>query len=206
MEEKKSSKERIMDSATKLFARKGFDAVSIREICKDADVNLCMISYWFGSKQELYNKIIYDLIEKQTQYADRFFDITIDPKTLPKEQQIDILLRMLDKFVDFFYSNISNDLIVLLLKDQQSSEAKFRSPVFEYLRAVIASVFDREKDDREVIFRTLFIISQVNSPKILPAFSLRLLMQDEFTQEDIAIIKNNIKWYINMVLKEEGII
>lgn len=206
MRDKKSSKERIMESATKLFAQKGFDAVSIREICKDAGVNLCLISYYFGSKQELYNTIIYDLIEKQTQYADQFFDTAIDPVTLPKKQQIDLLLRMLDKFIDFFYSNISSDLIVLLLKDQQSSEAKFHSPVFEYLRTVIASVFDKDKNDKEVIFRTLFIISQINSPKILPAFSLRLLKQDKFTQEDIEIIKNNIRWYISMVLKEEGIV
>lgn len=32
---KDKSKQRILDSATKLFAQKGYDGVGIREICKD---------------------------------------------------------------------------------------------------------------------------------------------------------------------------
>ena len=57
-----NSKDKILKSAAKLFAQKGFDGVSIREICKDADVNICMVSYYFGGKQELYQGIIDDLI------------------------------------------------------------------------------------------------------------------------------------------------
>ena len=51
-----NSKDKILKSAAKLFAQKGFDGVSIREICKDADVNICMVSYYFGGKQELYQE------------------------------------------------------------------------------------------------------------------------------------------------------
>ena len=39
-----NSKEKILKSAIKLFAQKGYDAVSIREIFKDAGCNICMIS------------------------------------------------------------------------------------------------------------------------------------------------------------------
>ena len=53
-----NSKSRILEAATKLFAQKGFDGASIREICKLADVNLCMISYYWGGKQELYNGLL----------------------------------------------------------------------------------------------------------------------------------------------------
>ncbi len=66
MEKDENSKQKILSAATKLFAHKGFDAVSVREICKEANANLCLISYHFGGKQELYNAIIDDLIEKQT--------------------------------------------------------------------------------------------------------------------------------------------
>ncbi|HIU85882.1 TPA: TetR/AcrR family transcriptional regulator [Candidatus Spyradomonas excrementavium] len=53
-----NSKEKILAAATKLFAQKGFDGVSIREICKEAEVNICMISYYWGGKKELYQGII----------------------------------------------------------------------------------------------------------------------------------------------------
>ena len=206
MEKDENSKQKILNSATKLFAHKGFDAVSVREICKDANVNLCMISYYFGGKKELYGAIIANLVEKQTLYAKTFLDLSIEPKTLSKQEQIDLLFVILDKFVDFFYSNISSDLILLLLKEQQNSEFNFKSPVFEYLRKVISAVFNMEVNSKEAIYQTLFIISQLNSPRIFPAFSLRLLGQDTFNQEDIKIIRDNIKFYINLILKEKKIV
>lgn len=206
MEKNANSKQKILNAATKLFANKGFDAVSVREICKDAGINLCMISYYFGGKKELYNAIIDDLIEKQTQYANTFLDLSCDPKSLSKQEQINLLFVILDKFIDFFYSNISNDIILLLLKEQQNPEFNFKSPTFNYLGKVVSAVFNLKENSKEAIYQTLFIISQLNSPKIFPAFSLRLLGQDTFNQEDIKIIRDNIKFYINLILKEKKIV
>ena len=57
-------------------------------------------------------------------------------------------------------------------------------------------------NDRDIIFKTVFIMSQINSPKILPAFSLGLLGQDTFTKEDREIIKNNVRQYIQALLND----
>lgn len=43
--------------AEKLFAEKGFTATSTREISSAANVNISMISYYFGSKEKLFEKI-----------------------------------------------------------------------------------------------------------------------------------------------------
>lgn len=117
MEKDEKSKQKILMAATKLFAKKGFDSVSVREICKEANLKLCLISYYFGGKQDLYNAIIEDLIAKQ------------NPKW------------------------------------------SIKMPVLDYLRSLIGAVFNLEKDSRELVYQTLFIISQVNSPKIFQHFS-----------------------------------
>lgn len=201
-----NSKEKILNAATKLFAHKGFNGVSIREICKEADVNICMISYYFGGKQELYNAIIDNLIERQTEYISSFLNLDKHPSELSKKEQIDLLMLVLDKFCDFFYSkNISKDIIILLLREQQSERFVIQSAVINYFRKLVAAVFDKDENDKEIIFKTLFIISQVNSSRILPAFSLKLLGQDEFIQEDIKIIKDNVKFYVKSLLKEANI-
>ena len=114
----------------------------------------------------------------------------------------DLLLTISEKFVDFFYTNISSDLIVLLLKEQQKPDFIVKSPVLDYMRAVVARVLNKDVNDRLVILKTLFMLSQVNSPRILPAFSLRPLGQEDFCEEDIKIIKENVKLYINAVIKE----
>ena len=197
-----NSKSRILEAATTLFAQKGFDGTSIREICKKANVNLCMISYYWGGKQELYNGIIENLLEKQIEYSKGFLDLNKNPKDMSIDECTSLLTTIADKFVDFFYTNISSDLIILLLKEQQRPDFIVKSPVLDYMRSVVARVLNREPDDRLVIFKTLFLLSQVNSPRILPAFSLRQLGQKDFSKEDIKIIKENVKLYINAVIKE----
>ncbi len=48
--DKITSRDRIFDAAVSLFARKGFAAVGVREIAREAGVNISMISYYFGGK------------------------------------------------------------------------------------------------------------------------------------------------------------
>lgn len=200
-----NSKEKILAAATKLFAQKGFDGVSIREICKEADVNICMISYYWGGKKELYQGIIDDLLERQTAYTKTFLNYDKSPSMMSKDEKVELLFLITEKFIDYFYSNISSDLIILLLKEQQKPTFFAASPAFSYLREVVASLLNKDPEDREIIFKTLFIIAQINSPRILAGFSLRLLGQEEFVQEDIKIIKENVKFYIRALLKEAKI-
>ncbi len=53
-----SKEENILFAAEKLFAEKGFEGTSTREIAKAAQVNISMISYYFGSKEKLYEKLV----------------------------------------------------------------------------------------------------------------------------------------------------
>mgnify|MGYP000413337343 FL=1 len=201
--EQENSKERILATATKLFGQKGYSAVSIREICKKANVNICMISYYWGGKQELYNAIVEELAAMHTRYAETFMDFSKNPESLSKKEQIDLLMLMLDKFIDFFYANITSDLLIFLIKEQQAPDFKaIIPPAVSYLRRLLACILNKKENDKEIIYKTLFILAQINSPRILPVLSLRPLGQDEFTEEDINIVKNNVKFYVNAILKE----
>ena len=191
-----NAKEKILNTAIKLFAQKGYDGTSIREICKSANINICMISYYFGGKQELYQEIITNLIKSQNAYLESFLDIDEDFSNKSKKELIEKLQIVLEKFIDYFYSNISSDLIAFLVKEQQKSDFKIEPPAIIYLRKLVAAILDKQASDKEVIFKVLFLISQINSPKILTTFSLKVLNQTEFTDEDIQIIKNNIKTYV----------
>jgi AcrR family transcriptional regulator len=48
----------ILQAAEKRFAEEGFDGASVREIAKEAQVNVAMISYYFGSKEKLLEALI----------------------------------------------------------------------------------------------------------------------------------------------------
>lgn len=52
------TRERILDSAEKLFARRGFHGVSVRDITQDAGVDVALVNYHFGSKQALLDSVL----------------------------------------------------------------------------------------------------------------------------------------------------
>lgn len=55
------TKTKILDSAEKLFAAKGFAATSLRNITSEANVNLAAINYHFDSK----DKLIYEVFARR---------------------------------------------------------------------------------------------------------------------------------------------
>lgn len=48
----------LIAAAVPLFAVKGFNGVSVRELANTAGVNISMISYYFGSKEGLYGAVL----------------------------------------------------------------------------------------------------------------------------------------------------
>jgi AcrR family transcriptional regulator len=56
--EKTDKREHILQVAEQLFSDKGFDGTSVRDIAEQANVNLAMISYYFGSKEKLLKSLI----------------------------------------------------------------------------------------------------------------------------------------------------
>jgi AcrR family transcriptional regulator len=52
-----STKERILAAAETLFAQRGFDGASLRQLTSDAGVNLAAVNYHFGSKEKLVEQV-----------------------------------------------------------------------------------------------------------------------------------------------------
>lgn len=53
-QESEDTRERILRAAQKLFAEKGFEATSVRDITTEAGCNVASVNYHFGGKENLY--------------------------------------------------------------------------------------------------------------------------------------------------------
>jgi len=52
------TRSRVLKAAARLFAERGFNHVSIRDICKEAGSNVASVNYHFGDKLGLYRELI----------------------------------------------------------------------------------------------------------------------------------------------------
>lgn len=80
-----TSKEKVIDSAQKLFHLKGFQSTSIDDILVSTGVTKSNLYYHFKSKEELGLIILEKRIRE---YEERFFKSTLDNKLLSPERRL----------------------------------------------------------------------------------------------------------------------
>src|SRR5262249_48624090 len=57
-EQRRRSEARILDAATQVFFSAGYDRTTIRAVASAAGVDAGLVMHYFGSKQELYRRVI----------------------------------------------------------------------------------------------------------------------------------------------------
>src|ERR1022692_881617 len=57
-EQRRRTEARILDAATQVFFSAGYDRTTIRAVASAAGVDAGLVMHYFGSKQELYRRVI----------------------------------------------------------------------------------------------------------------------------------------------------
>jgi AcrR family transcriptional regulator len=58
------TRQRLVEAAAALFANKGFEQVTVREICKASHANVAAVNYHYGDKAGLYRAVVMMAIEQ----------------------------------------------------------------------------------------------------------------------------------------------
>jgi AcrR family transcriptional regulator len=65
------TKELLIEAAKHLFAKKGFAGTSVKDIADRAEVNVSLISYHFGGKENLYRACLEPFVEEKIRFFER---------------------------------------------------------------------------------------------------------------------------------------
>ncbi|ENQ3105588.1 forespore capture DNA-binding protein RefZ [Bacillus cereus] len=68
------ARQKIIDAAISLFYAKGYNGTSVRDIAKQADVNVANISYYFSGKQGLLEQLVSDFLEGYLRIVEMTFE------------------------------------------------------------------------------------------------------------------------------------
>lgn len=215
LEKKKqnASKKKIINSAILLFANKGFDSTSTREICKHAGVNLSLISYYFKTKDSLYTEIIDSIVNYGLEYLKEELLKANNLAKMTCEEKVCLYKTILEKYVDFLYSeSVPNSFVVLMLKEQTVAHSKFSELfakkidiLYKTLRKILASILKKTENDKTVVLEVFSIVGQILSFKFMDKVTLENLKQDVYTREDNKRIIKMVRVYISQSIENLGI-
>jgi len=110
-----TKEEHIMMVAEKLFAANGYNGTSVRDIATKAKVNVSMISYYFGSKENLMEELFKWRMEEGLNFA----------KNILENDELDEIQKI-DAFIDNFVNRVQRlrDFFLLVHTQQVISQNK----------------------------------------------------------------------------------
>lgn len=198
------SRKKIINSAIVLFANKGFESTSTREICKHAGVNLSLIPYYFGNKDGLYTNIIESIVNYGLTFLQTELTKANSIESMNLDEKLNLYKALLIKYVEFLYSeNVPSSFVILMIKEQTIYHSKFGeiytqkiNVLYKALRKILASITGKAENDKTIILEVSSIIGQVLSFKFMTRPTLEAFNQDFYTKEDNKKINAIILSYI----------
>lgn len=101
---KNDSKKCILKAAASLFAKLGLDKCSTREIAKEADANISLISYHFGGKEGLYKEVMRSYALEIKERAQKITG-DIDKSEMTREVFITNMSRVVENLINTRVNN-----------------------------------------------------------------------------------------------------
>lgn len=117
------SRQKLLDVAIRLFAEKGFDGTSVKDLADAADVNVSLISYYFGNKEGLYKTCIKETAQGRLAVAERILQ---EPNS---KEEFRVRLRMAIEEMMTFYSENPN--MCTIVHREATMESTLAQDVFE---------------------------------------------------------------------------
>lgn len=169
-----STKERLLQVAQELFARKGFHATSTREITRRANTNVASLYFHWHTKENLYLAVYRRLFQQLTQMRQGVLELLEEELRAHKSLEA-VLSPIADRVFDFFAANPEFARLNLhrMLEGGALAvkvEQEFENPHYQ----AVARLYQRLTEEG---------IIQVSDPEFMP-FSLEILLDLYFVNPE----------------------
>lgn len=185
------TRSRLLESAGQVFADKGFEAATVREICRGGDVqNIAAINYYFGDKEALYLEAVRVAFKGSGEST----PVPSFPEGTPAEAKLRRFIRGFageligDHRKPWHFHLMSRELAqptagcVAFVRD-------FAKPHFEALKAILREALPTNVSTEDLNLTALSIVGQVIHHRCARTIIAQMVGDDEvrgYTAERLA--------------------
>jgi TetR/AcrR family transcriptional regulator, regulator of cefoperazone and chloramphenicol sensitivity len=159
------TRERLLQAAMEVFSEHGFEAATIREICRRANANVAAVHYHFGDKRRLYAAIFDSVFTLLRQRRTSFL-----PGNAPPQERLRVYIRAL--FEEIFNCDGDADrctqLSAIYLKEMAQPTEVLDRVVADHMRqdaeelySIVASLLGEDFGKEEVIDCSASVVGQI---------------------------------------------
>ena len=172
------TRDRIIYAAGPIFAEKGFEGATVRDICLAADVNVASINYHFGDKQNLYHETVL--------YAHSCCCDSVEATATPSNDPLVRLSVLIEQILFSMVVNQDGPWQVRLLTNEIQSPTNtcrqlvrdhFR-PFFDELTQAISDVAGKSVPDEVLSTLAMSIVGQCMIYRFAPETHAMMFCQE----------------------------
>ncbi|MFT4154223.1 TetR/AcrR family transcriptional regulator [Parafilimonas sp.] len=197
----KDKRQQIMEATLQLFAEKGYEGASIRDIAEKACVNVAMVNYYFGSKEKLFEQIV-ELKSSTTRLQ---LDEIAGNESLASIEKVEMVI---DAYIErlfmhrLFHRLIHQELILNQREALQCSIVNNLSPNAIIIKHVIETGIKKgefKKVDIELTIATL--IGTINQVLLSKKMCNRLMNKpDDYVPYEDARFKKRVSDHLKQLM------
>ncbi len=169
-----TTEKKIIQAADKLFTQKGYAATKTREIADEAGVNLALLNYYFGSKENLYKKVVQ---EKFRMLLGAIGPVLSDEK-VPIEDKI---RSITDNYTKLLLEN--EELPIFIINELTVNKELFKD-ITENARLVAQPVIDNQLKERNIEMSAADLIVNTLGLTMFPFVAKPLIVSSGLVKDE----------------------
>jgi TetR/AcrR family transcriptional regulator, regulator of cefoperazone and chloramphenicol sensitivity len=207
------ARRRLLKAAVRLFADAGLEATSVRELAREARVNIAAVNYYFGSKENLYLEVFREQCRKMRQ-RNRDFEVLVQQggRPLTAVEAAEAIRRFIAATMDSLLgSRESERLFGLMLREMSQPTAAMEmvlseivGPRHRTLVSLIEKVCPALTGRPEATLHALSIIGQCLYYRLCSPVALRLIKRRSMTPSLVEALAQHIADFSLRALERAG--
>lgn len=190
---KVTTENKIIMAANKLFTQKGYSATTTRDIAKEAGTNLALINYHFGSKENLYKKVVR---EKLMILIGAMGPILSDEE-ISLEEKIESIVGNYTTLL------LENEELPIFILSELTVNKEFFVDITQNTRQLAQPVIDKQLNEREIDLSAVDLIINTLSLTMFPFVAKPLITTSGLIKDEgfIDFVTERKKKILEWILK-----
>ena len=172
--DKLTTEQKIISAADKLFTQKGYAATKTREIAEEAETNLALLNYYFGSKENLYKKVV----KEKFRMLIGVIGPILSDESFTLEGKIKTIIEN--------YTNLllENEELPIFILNELTVNKELFTEITQNARQIAQPVIEKQLKERNIEMSAASFVVNTLSLTLFPFVAKPLIVSSGLVKED----------------------